>query len=70
MRLEKNPLHLMVAPDCLVLGDETDALAPKLRLCPKHYLIEKLHCKVELQAPSQKEERVGDMNDKFQVNQQ
>ena len=54
-----------------VLDDETDALAHKLRVCPKHHLVEQLHCKVELQqAPSQKEERVGDMNYKFQVSQQ
>ena len=70
MRLEKNLRHLMVATDCPVLDDETDALAHKLRVCPKHHLVEQLHCKVELQAPSQKEERVGDMNDKFQVSQQ
>ena len=53
-----------------MLGDETATLAHKLRLCPKHYLMEQLHCKGELQDPSQKDERVGDMNDKFQVNQQ
>ena len=59
-----------MAPDCPVLGDETGALTHKNKLCPKHHLMEQLHCKVELQAPSQKEEGVGDMNDKFQVNQQ
>ena len=62
----------MVATDCPVLDDETDALAHKLRVCPKHHLVEQFHCKVELllQAPSQKEERVGDMTYKFQVSQQ
>ena len=52
----------MVAPDCPVLSDKTDALAHKVRLRPKHHLMEKLHCKVELSAPSQKEERVGDIS--------
>ena len=70
MRLEKHLRHLMVATDCPMLDDHTDALAHKLRVYPKHHLVEQLHCKVELQAPSKKEERVGDMNDKFQVSQQ
>ena len=37
----------MVATDCAVL-DETDALAHKLRVYPKHHLVEQVHCKVEL----------------------